>query len=63
MTKSLILGREQMETDHWDQLTAVLRRHGIQADPEELRRLPHDVMLSERVLERLRRDHGDGVQQ
>ena len=39
-----------METDHWAQLTEVLRRQGIQAEPSDLKRLPHDVVLSDRLL-------------
>jgi hypothetical protein len=43
-------------------LTEVLRQHGIVADALELKRLPHDVVLSERLLARVGRDPGDAVQ-
>lgn len=47
---------EDMDADHRAYLSAVLRRHGIVADARELQRLPHDVVLSERLLARLGRD-------
>jgi hypothetical protein len=56
-------GRSQadMEADHWAYLTAVLRRQGIVADALELRRLPHDVVLIERLLARVGRDPSDAA--
>lgn len=45
--------RKDMETDHWVHLTEVLRRQGVAADPRELTLLPHDVVLSERLLARI----------
>jgi hypothetical protein len=51
-----------METDHWADLSEVLRRQGIVADALELKRLPHDVVLSERLLARIGHDPGDAVQ-
>ena len=45
--------QEDMEADHWAHLTEVLRQHGIVADALELKRLPHDVVLSERLLARV----------
>lgn len=41
---------EDMEADHWAHLTEVLRQQGIVADALGLKRLPHDVVLSERLL-------------
>jgi hypothetical protein len=45
-------GRSQddMERDHWDYLAETLRQQGIVVDADELRSLPHDVVLSERLL-------------
>ena len=44
-------GRSQtdMEDDHWAVLADVLRQEGVGADARELRLLPHDVVLSERL--------------
>jgi hypothetical protein len=53
---------EDMEADHWVQLTEVLRKHGIVADALELKWLPHEVVLSERLLARVGRDPRDTVQ-
>ena len=44
---------EDMEADHWAQLAEVLRQQGIVVDALELKRRPHDVVLSERLLARL----------
>ena len=41
---------EDMETDHWAHLTEILQQRGIVADALELKRLPHDVVLSEQLL-------------
>jgi hypothetical protein len=46
--------QEDAETDHWAWLAALLGRQGVVADAEELKRLPHDVVLSERLLARAR---------
>ena len=46
---------EDMAIEHWVQLAANLRQQGIVADPSDLRQLPHDVVLSERLLTRLGR--------
>ncbi|MEA2272709.1 MAG: hypothetical protein QOI98_1417 [Solirubrobacteraceae bacterium] len=43
----------QMAAAHWDSLARVLREEGIEIDGTELRRLPHDVQLSDRVLARI----------
>ena len=52
---------EDMEADHWASLAAVLRRQGIDADVPELGRLPHDVVLSEKLLARIGHKPSDGV--
>jgi hypothetical protein len=51
-------GRSQadMEADHWAFLSEVLRRQGVVVDARELKRLPHDVVLSQRLLARVARD-------
>jgi hypothetical protein len=43
----------QMAAAHWDSLARVLQQEGIEVDGTELRRLPHDVELSDRVLARI----------
>jgi hypothetical protein len=45
--------RAEMEAGHWETLARVLREEGIAAEAAELRALPHDVELSDRVRERL----------
>jgi hypothetical protein len=54
-------GRSQaeMEADHWAFLSETLRLQGVAVDAQELKRLPHDVVLSERLLARVGRDAGD----
>lgn len=47
---------EDMEADHWAHLTDVLRQQGVIADALALKRLPHDVVLSERLLARVGHD-------
>jgi hypothetical protein len=53
---------EDMEADHGAHLSEVLQQQGIVAGALELMRLPHDVVLSERLLARLGHDPGDAVQ-
>jgi len=53
---------QDMEADHWAQLAEVLEGHGIAADALDLKRLPHDVVLSERLLARVGHDPNDAVQ-
>jgi len=50
-------GRSQadMEADHWAYLADVLRQQGVAIDAAKLKRLPHDVVLGERLLARIRR--------
>jgi hypothetical protein len=53
--------QEEMEADHWAYLAGVLRQQGVVVDALELRRLPHDVVLSERLLARIGRGGGGSV--
>lgn len=48
-------GRSQSEMDagHWTTLAETLRAQGVDVSPDDLRRLPHDVALSERLRARL----------
>ena len=46
---------EDMEADHWSYLAGVLRQQGVIVDGAELQRLPHDVILGPRLLERIGR--------
>jgi hypothetical protein len=43
------------EQGHWAYLSDVLRQHGVVVDALDLRRLPHDVVLSDRLLARVGR--------
>ncbi|MGH3502946.1 MAG: hypothetical protein ACRDQA_18940 [Nocardioidaceae bacterium] len=52
---------EDVETDHLAQLAQVLRQQGIVADVSELKRLPYDVVLSERILARVGHDPGGTI--
>jgi hypothetical protein len=45
--------QEDAEQGHWAYLTDVLGQHGVVVDALDLRRLPHDVVLSERLLARV----------
>ena len=51
--------QDDMETDHWNALAENLRAHGVVVDASELRQLPHDVVLSDRLLARLGRGPGE----
>ena len=42
-----------MDDGHWRTLAETLRGHGVAADAGALRRLPHDVVLGERLRARL----------
>ena len=46
---------EDMEVLHWTSLQGIAQRQGVAVDAAELRRLPHDVVLSERLLARIGR--------
>ena len=43
----------EMEASHWDYLTRILQQQGVEVRGAELRALPYDVELSDRVLARL----------
>jgi hypothetical protein len=47
--------QEDAEQGHWAYLSDVLRQHGVVVEALDLRRLPHDVVLSERLLARVGR--------
>jgi hypothetical protein len=44
---------EDMAADHWAYLQRILQRQGVVVDASELRRLPHDILLSQRLLARI----------
>jgi hypothetical protein len=46
---------DEMEALHWGALASALREHGIGLAPSDLRALPHEVELGERVRARLHR--------
>jgi hypothetical protein len=50
--------QEDAEESHWAYLADVLREEGLVVDPLELKQLPHEVVLSERLLARI--GHGRG---
>jgi hypothetical protein len=45
--------QDDMETDHWAALAETLRAQGVVADADELKQLPHEVELSDRLRARL----------
>jgi len=47
--------QEEAEQAHWAYLSDLLRQHGVVVDALDLRRLPHDVVLSDRLLARVGR--------
>lgn len=53
--------QEEMDASHWAYLADVLRQQGVVVDALELKRLPHDVVLSERLLGGIGRGQGGGV--
>jgi hypothetical protein len=52
--------RRDAETAHWASVVHVLHRQGVDVDAGRLRQLPHDVVLSERLLARLGREPRNG---
>jgi hypothetical protein len=52
--------REEEEAGHWSHLAGTLQRHRVAVDARALRNLPHDVVLSERLLARIGRGPGSG---
>lgn len=51
--------KEDQAADHWAHLAGTLQHEGIAANAAELRRLRHDVVLSERLLARVGRNPDD----
>jgi hypothetical protein len=51
--------QDDMENVHWNTLADHLRAQRVSVEPGELKQLPHDVVLSERLLARLGRGSGD----
>jgi hypothetical protein len=45
--------QDDTEQGHWRYLSDMLGQHGVVVDALDLRRLPHDVVLSERLLARI----------
>lgn len=41
---------EESQAGHWAYLARKLGGHGLRVDPGDLRRLPHDVVLGDRLL-------------
>ncbi|WP_063784266.1 hypothetical protein [Streptomyces sp. SBT349] len=44
---------EQAASGHWGSLARILGRQGVDVDAHELERLPHDVVLGERLRARI----------
>jgi hypothetical protein len=42
-----------MDAGHWAYVAGLLGQHGVSVTAHELTKLPHDVVLSERLLARL----------
>lgn len=53
--------QEGMEADHWAFLQQITQRQGVVVDAAEFRQLPHDVVLSRRLLARIGADPGTGT--
>jgi hypothetical protein len=47
-----------MERGHWETLARVIQDQGIEVEAADLKVLPHDVELSDRVLARIREGRG-----
>ena len=52
-TARAVVGPDEPGDGHWAALADDLRRHGVEIDAAGLESLPHDVVLSERVLARI----------
>ena len=50
--------QDDMETDHWNALAEILLAQGVVVDAGELRQLPHEVELSDRLRARLGQSSG-----
>ena len=44
---------EDLAADYWEYLGEILERQDLDIDPAELRELPHEVRLSQRLLKRI----------
>lgn len=53
--------QEDMEVGHWAYLQQILQKQGVIVDAAELRQLPHDVVLSQRLLARIGGDPDTGT--
>jgi hypothetical protein len=53
--------QEDMEADHWAYLAGILAQQGVMVDAVELKRLPHDVVLGPRLLQRVAGGQGGAV--
>jgi ribosome biogenesis SPOUT family RNA methylase Rps3 len=51
---------EDMAAGHWAYLQRILETRGVVVDAAVLRRLPHDILLSRRLLARLGHGHPAG---
>jgi hypothetical protein len=47
---------DDMEADHWAYIAGLLQQHDVGVTAHKLKRLPHDVVLSERLLARVHPD-------
>ena len=45
--------QEEAARLHWAYLQRIAQRHGVAVDADKLRELPHDVVLSQRLLARI----------
>jgi hypothetical protein len=45
--------KEEEANLHWASLQRIVERQGVAVDADELRQLPHDVVVSERLLARI----------
>ena len=54
-------GRTQadMDADHWEALARTLQQHGVAVEAAQLKVLPHDVELSDRVIARIGRGRAE----
>ncbi|MBV1780996.1 hypothetical protein KRR55_17935 [Paeniglutamicibacter sp. ABSL32-1] len=44
---------EEMATEYWESLSEILEQRDLDIGPAELRELPHEVRLSQRLLKRI----------
>jgi hypothetical protein len=55
------LTQAEMEASHWEALVTILREQGVDVDAAELKRLPHDVEISDGLRARLSHGRGHSV--